>query len=106
MLFAPTHQRTGHPIKPTRQLLAQWIVEAWVKVSEDLVANSWTCCGYKLYDVIRSSRNQQSSAIAIPTTEQVGTIIEKTAGSEARMFYDFFDALHGDEEPFDDIDDD
>ena len=31
-LNAPTNPKTGHPLAPSRQLLAQWIVKAWAKV--------------------------------------------------------------------------
>ena len=31
-LNAPTNPNTGHPLAPSRQLLAQWIVKAGVKV--------------------------------------------------------------------------
>ena len=31
-LNAPANPKTGHPLAPFRQLLAQWIVKAWAKV--------------------------------------------------------------------------
>ena len=37
MLTAPTNPRTRHPLIPSRQLCATWVVEAWDKVSESLI---------------------------------------------------------------------
>ena len=38
-LNAPTNPKTGLPLVPSRQLLAQWIVKAWAKVPKELVQN-------------------------------------------------------------------
>ena len=40
-LNAPTNPKTGHPLDPSRQLLAQWIVKAWAKVPKEPVRKSW-----------------------------------------------------------------
>ena len=40
-LNAPTNPKTGHPLAPSRQLLAQWIVKAWAKVPKEPVQKSW-----------------------------------------------------------------
>ena len=40
-LNAPTNPKTGHPMAPSHQLLAQWIVKAWAKVPKELVQKSW-----------------------------------------------------------------
>ena len=47
LLNALTNPKTGHPLAPSRQLLAQWIVKAWAKVPKELVRKSWEVCGYK-----------------------------------------------------------
>ena len=39
-LNAPTNPKTGHPLAPSRQLLAQWIVKAWAKVPKEPVRKS------------------------------------------------------------------
>ena len=46
-LNALTNPKTGHPLAPYRQLLAQWIVKTWAKVPKELVQKSWEVCGYK-----------------------------------------------------------
>ena len=40
-LNAPNNPKTGHPLSPSCQLLAQWIVKAWAKVPKELVRKSW-----------------------------------------------------------------
>ena len=47
-LNAPTNPKTGHPLAPSRQLLAQWIVKAWAKVPKETVQKSREVYGYKL----------------------------------------------------------
>ena len=44
-LNAPTNPKTGHPLAPSRQLLAQWIVKAWAKVQKEPVRKLWEIYG-------------------------------------------------------------
>ena len=46
-LTAPVNKKTGHPLAPSRQLLAQWVVQAWEKVPEELIRKAWVVSGYK-----------------------------------------------------------
>ena len=46
-LNAPTNPKTGHLLAPYRQLHAQWIFKAWVKVPKEPVRKLWEVCGYK-----------------------------------------------------------
>ena len=46
-LNALTNPKTGHPLAPSRKLLAQWIVKAWTKVPKEPVRKLWEVCGYK-----------------------------------------------------------
>ena len=39
-LNATNNPKTGHPLAPSRQLLAQWIVKAWAKVPKEPVQKS------------------------------------------------------------------
>ena len=34
-------------MKPSRQLCAQWVVDAWDKIPESLIRKAWDLCGYK-----------------------------------------------------------
>ena len=45
LLNAPTNPKTGHPLAPSCQLLAQWIVKAWAKVPKETVRKSWEVYG-------------------------------------------------------------
>ena len=47
LLNALTNPKTGHPLAPSHQLLAQWIVKAWAKDPKLPVRKSWEVCGYK-----------------------------------------------------------
>ena len=52
--------KTDHPLPPSHQLLAQWIVQAWDKVPEELVCKSWEVCGYKsVEDMSREVANEE-----------------------------------------------
>ena len=62
MLNAKTNNK-GHTIPPSRQLLAQWVVAAWESISEDLVAKSWKCCGYKSLDDLINDKAQTSDIV-------------------------------------------
>ena len=44
-LNARTKPEIGHPLAPSCQLLAQWILKAWAKVPQELVWKSWEVCG-------------------------------------------------------------
>ena len=44
-LTAPVNPRTGHLFPPSRQLLATWIVQAWVNITEYLCRKAWNACG-------------------------------------------------------------
>lgn len=45
-LTCPTNATTGHPLAPSRQQMAHWIVDSWDEIPADLVKKAWTACGY------------------------------------------------------------
>ena len=49
LLSAPVNAHTQHPIAPSRQQLAQWVVESWEKITKELVVKAWSACGYLPY---------------------------------------------------------
>ena len=51
MLSVPSNYR-GHPISPTRQICATWVVKAWNKVPEELLRKYWEVCGDKNIDYL------------------------------------------------------
>ena len=75
-LQCPIHPTTGHPYPPTRQLLAQWVVQAWEKVPEYLVKRSWEVCGYKSIESIRT--DSTSNAIVEYNDQALGTEVENS----------------------------
>ena len=84
-LNAPTNPKTGHPLAPSRQLLAQWIVKAWAKVPKELVRKSWEVCGYKSTEDLSNEEETASVAVINYSQEQLGTMIENISGDDARM---------------------
>ena len=62
-LNAPTYPNTGHPLAPSRQLLAQWIVKAWAKVQKELVQKLWEVCGYKSTEDL--SNEEETASVAV-----------------------------------------
>ena len=84
-LNARTNPKTGHPLAPSRQLLAQWIVKAWAKVPKEPVRKSWEVYGYKSIEDLSNEEETASVAVINYSQEQLGTMIENIAGDYARM---------------------
>ena len=82
---APANPKTGHPLAPYRQLLAQWIVKAWAKVPKELVWKSWEVYGYKSTEDLSNEEETESVTVINYSQEQLGTMIENLAGDYARM---------------------
>ena len=82
---APTNPKTGHPLAPSYQLLAQCIIKAWAKVPKELVRKSWEVCGYKSTEDLSNDEETASFAFINYSQEQLGTMIENIAGDDARM---------------------
>ena len=58
-----TNPKTGHPLAPSRQLRAQWIVKAWDKVPKEPVRKSWEVCGYKSTQDL--SKEEETASVAV-----------------------------------------
>ena len=84
-LNAPTNPKTGHPLAPSRQLLAQWIVKAWAKVPKEPVRKSWEVYGYNSTEDLSNEEDTASVAVINYSQEQLGTMIENISGDDARM---------------------
>ena len=54
MLTSPVNPRTGHPMMPSHQLCATWVVEAWDKVPESSAMKAWKVGNYKNYDPFKN----------------------------------------------------
>ena len=80
-----TNPKTGHPLAPSRQLLAQWIVKAWAKVPKALVRKSWELCGYKSTEDLSNEEETATVAVINYSQEQLVTMIENIAGYDAIM---------------------
>ena len=84
-LNAPANPKTGNPLAPYRQLLAQWIVKEWAKVPKELVRKSWEVYGYKSKEDLSDEEETVSVAVINCSQEQLGIMIENIAGYDARM---------------------
>ena len=84
-LNATNNPKTGHPLAPSRQLLAQWIVKAWAKVPKEHVRKSWEVYGYKLTEDLSNEEETESVAVINYSQEQLGTMIENISGDYTRM---------------------
>ena len=82
---ALTKRKTGHPLAPSHQLLAQWIVKAWAKVPKEPVRKSWEVCGYKSTEDLSNEEETASVSVINYSQEQLGTMIENISGDDARM---------------------
>ena len=86
-----------HPIAPSRQLCAEWVVQAWKKLPERLVQKAWTVCGYKSMDDLQnveSSINHIITDLDRATTVQ---IMESAGGSDVILHLDDPENVIGDE---------
>ena len=63
LLNAPTNPKTFHPLAPSRQLLAQWIVKAWAKVPKEPVRKLWEVYGYKSTEDLSNEEDTASVAV-------------------------------------------
>ena len=84
-LNAPTNPKTGHPLAPSCQLLAQWIVKAWAKVPKEPVRKSWEFYGYKSTEDLSNEEETASVSVINYSQEQLGAMIENIVGDDARM---------------------
>ena len=82
---ALTNPKTGHPLAPSCQLLAQWIVKAWAKVTKELVRKSWEVCGYKSTEDLSNEEETASVEVISSSQEQLCTMIENIARDDTRM---------------------
>ena len=80
LLTAPVNEKTGAPVPPSRQQCANWVVEAWDKVSEELCAKAWTACGYKTKQQLAS---ENETVLAPYTKEQVNKMVAEVVGANA-----------------------
>ena len=85
LLNVPTNPNTGHPLAPSRQLLAQWIVKAWAKVPKELVRKSWEVSGYKSTEDLINEEEMAGVTVINYSHEQLGTMIENISGDYAIM---------------------
>ena len=69
LLNVPTNPKTGHPLAPSRQLLAQWIVKKWAKVPKELVRKSWEVCGYKSTEDLSNEEDTASVTVILLITQ-------------------------------------
>ena len=82
---APNNPKTGHPLAPSHQLLAQWIVKEWAKVPKEPVQKSWEVYGYKSTEDLSKEEETASVAVINYSQEQLGTMIENISGDDAIM---------------------
>jgi hypothetical protein len=93
VLTAPIDDK-GSPKPPSRQLLATWAVKAWDMIPEELVRKSWTACGYDEEDKLCC---ENETAIVAFSNAEVGTMVERICGGDARTN---FESIEFDADPF------
>ena len=82
-LMAPMNETTGHPYPPSRQLLAQWLVQAWKRVPESLIKKAWDVAGYRSIENLE--KEAVSDAIVDYSKQDLGSIVEELGGEDAMM---------------------
>ena len=84
-LNSPTNSKTGNPVAPSCQLLAQWVVVAWEK-PHALVKKAWVVCGYQSQEELTKETGGNTSIVSY-SSQELGSIIEKVAGEDAAMHF-------------------
>ena len=77
-LTAPVNPNSGAPYPPTRQMVANWVVQAWEKVPEELCRKSWTHCGYKA-----QSELGRGGEIVHYTENETSLMVQRIIGDDA-----------------------
>ena len=80
-LNAPLNEKSGNPIPPSRQLLAQWVVMSWEKIPESLVKKAWEVCGYKSSQELNDEA--EGGALVTYSKKELAAFVEETMGEEA-----------------------
>ena len=88
-LTAPINAKTGSPKAPSRQLLAQWVVQAWDRVPEALCRKAWVVCGYRPAEDSCSTSGSTAIVNYQYSQDELGKIVEKIiGGDDSSHFYD------------------
>ena len=83
MLTAPT--RNEHPITPSRQLCATWVVKAWEQIPEALIRKAWDLANYKSMEEIE--RENYSREIIELTEDNIIEAIAPVADEQILLHY-------------------
>ena len=92
-LNAPINPRTGHPIAPSRQLLAQWVVDAWESIPEEMIEKAWEACGYESVEELDGRASNNSRSLVTYTEKELGSLLERIGGADFSGY--FFDEVNG-----------
>ena len=87
MLTAPMNEKTGHPLPPTRQLCAQWVVSAWEAIPDKLIRKAWTTLGYKSMDEA-GNMGLGCRIVILFDKNRVKSLLERYMGPDAVLFLD------------------
>ena len=83
MLTAPT--RNEHPITPSRQLCATWVVKAWEQIPEALIHKAWELANYKSMEEIE--RENCSREVIELTQDNIIEAIAPVADEQILLHY-------------------
>ena len=89
MLHSPINTTSGNPISPSTQIITHWVVEAWEKVSEELVCKSFRISGHKDATTKSGSvcTDTVSSASKSEQQDKIMRLIAFTTGEESVTAY-------------------
>lgn len=74
MLTAPT--RNGHPITPSRQLCATWVVNAWEKIPSEIIKKAWILANYKSMEDLSRDTTYDNEIVEYSSEDIVKKICE------------------------------
>ena len=81
-LCTPLNKKNGNPLPPSCQLLANWVVLAWNKISPALVVKACEVCRYKTQKQLKRDAADMG-AIAVWSPKSLGAEVKIAAGHDA-----------------------
>ena len=101
MINAPVNPSTGHPLIPSRQLCATWVVSAWERVPEALVKKAWVVGNYVAFEKLQKQDIHESASNEIVNSDQIemiDAITEATGNDDILQHFLAADNVYADSE--------
>ena len=83
VLDAPVNLTMGHPIIPSHQLCAIWVVKGWEQDPEVLIKKAWEVGNYAKFEYLQRENTESSNVIVEHTQHSIVEVILEPSDHEA-----------------------